>query len=186
MLSNISKCCFLRKHEVFLFDYCCAVCKSFFKSLKINRKKAVGVAGKQSVFYEQKLKMKLFALSRVWRVMLQLDWCNSTHYERISPLAEPAGGKHGTGTAGVLWACRAVHWHSSTGEIISSCGTGTPRKIQTAIPACPIKRGGGERRGVTCFYQCAYFISVSHLIRCGKCFLLCQRKKEWKWQLIVS
>lgn len=74
------------------------------------------MVGKQSVFYEQKLKLKLFALSRVLRIMLQLDWCNSTHYERIT---EPAGGKLSPGTAGVLWACRAVHWHSHTGEIIS-------------------------------------------------------------------
>lgn len=83
------------------------------------------MAGKQSVFYEQKLKMKLFALSGVLRVVLQLDCCNSTHYERLS---EPAGGKLGAGTAGVLWACRAAH-----------TGTATPRRLSANV--------GQERQG---------------------------------------
>lgn len=147
----------------------------------------MGVAGKRSVFYEQNLKMKLFALPRALRIMLQLDWCNSTHYERIAPFAEPTGGKHGTGTAGVLWACRAGTGTATRGDYQLMWERNAKENKNSAVPAYPIKRGaGGERRRVTCFYQCAYFISVSHLIRCGKCFLLCQRKREWKWQLIMS
>lgn len=147
----------------------------------------MGVAGKQSAFYEQKLKMKWFALPRALRIMLQLDWCNSTHYERIAPFTEPTGGKHGTGTAGVLWACRAGTGTATRGDYQLMWERNAKENKNSAVPAYPIKQGReGRGGGWLVFINAPTFISVSQLIRCGKCFLLCQRKREWKWQLIMS